>query len=65
MITPQSGINYAIESSEIFNTKAIGIATVTATRARLEYGGRLDEVNFVLEFVRKKKKEGVDIIIIT
>ena len=36
VITPQIGIKEAIESRGMFNPKAIGIATVTATKARLE-----------------------------
>ena len=64
MIIPQIGIKDAIESSERFNPKAIGIATVTATKARLEYGGSVDDFVF-LEFVLKKRKEGVDITFIT
>ena len=36
MITPQTGIKDAMELSGTFNPKAIGIATMTATRARLE-----------------------------
>ncbi len=64
IIVPQSGIKDAIESSEKFNPKATGIATVTATRDRLEYGGSVDDCVF-LELVLKKRKEGVDITFIT
>ena len=65
IIIPQVGIKKIIELSGIFNPKAIGITTITATKARLEYGGRLDEFDSVLEFVLKNKKEGVGIIVIT
>ena len=36
IIIPQRGIKDVMVSSERFNPKAIGMATVTATRARLE-----------------------------
>jgi hypothetical protein len=36
IITPQMGIKETIELSGMFNPKAIGMATTTATRARLE-----------------------------
>ena len=45
-----------------FNPKATGIATVIAMIARLKYGGSVDDCLF-LEFVLKKKKEGVRIIL--
>ena len=36
IITPQTGMNETMELRGMFNPKAIGIATITATRARLE-----------------------------
>ena len=39
-----------MEVSGIFNPKAMGIATVTATSARLVYGGRVDEFDFLNVF---------------
>ncbi len=65
IITPQVGKKRIIELSGTFNPKAIRITTIIATRVRLEYGGRPDEFDSVLEFVLKNKKGGVGIIVIT
>ena len=65
MIITQTGINEPKVLSGMFNPKAIGIATVTAMSARFEYGGSPDEFIFpFLEEFLKKKKEGVDILIL-
>ena len=63
MIITQTGINEPKVLSGMFNPKAIGIATVTAMSARFEYGGSPEFDLFFLEFL-KKKKEGVDILIL-
>ena len=45
-IIPQTGTNVPNMLSGMFNPKAIGIATETAITARLEYGGRPEELFF-------------------
>ncbi|MBL7015909.1 MAG: hypothetical protein ISR79_06030 [Nitrosopumilus sp.] len=63
IITDHTGKKVPNSLSGTFNENAIGIATKTATNARLEYGGSSD-LPFLDRFL-KKKKEGVLIIVIT
>ena len=46
MIIPQTGTKVPNVLRGTFNVNAIGIATKTAMSARLEYGGRLEELLF-------------------